>query len=34
MKKLFLPLLAAALLASPVQSAQVTNLIDNFTTSQ
>ena len=34
MKKFFLPLLAAALLASPVQSAQVTNLIDNFTTSQ
>jgi hypothetical protein len=34
MKKFFLPLLATALLAAPVQTALVTNVIDNFTTSQ
>jgi opacity protein-like surface antigen len=34
MKKLCLILLAAALLATPIYAAQVTNLIDNFTTSQ
>ena len=34
MKKFFLPLLATALLAAPVQSAQVTNIIDDFRTAQ